>query len=293
MVCVFFVISGILIYRSYERCVSLKAYWEKRIRRIVPIYMLVVFLSAVGGVTLSSLPWKEYFLSLDLYKYLFWNAIFMNFMHPDLPGVLDGVSVNPSLWTIKIEFFCYLLIPFVFELVKKTTKKVMVWVSVSVCVLSACCRFFAEWFKVPAFDMVGKYSLVVACFLVGVCIYLCFERVANLKCKLFLTVVSFFVLLVGGFVSNLLTPAAVGMIVFVFAFNFKFLNGFGRLGDPSYGLYLCHGPIIMFFIGLQVPASPYLFVLEAIVALSFSFLSWHLFEKKFLKRKTQKKQIVN
>ncbi len=293
MVCVFFVISGILIYRSYERCDSLKVYWEKRIRRIVPIYMLVVLLSAVAAVSLSTLPWKEYFLSLDLYKYLFWNAIFMNFMHPDLPGVLDGAAINPSLWTIKVELFCYFLIPLIFGLVKKTTKKAMIWVSVSVCVLSACCRSSAEWFEMPAFDMVGKYSLVVACFMVGVCIYLYFEKIVNLKYRCFLTVVALIVLSVDGFVSNLLTPVSVGMIVFVLAFGFKFLNGFGRVGDPSYGLYLCHGPVIMFFIGLQMPASFSVYVLESVIVLSFSFFSWHLFEKRLLKRKNKKKQIVN
>ena len=43
----FFAVSGFLIARSYERSSSLKSYLKKRIRRIVPAYLLVIFLCAI------------------------------------------------------------------------------------------------------------------------------------------------------------------------------------------------------------------------------------------------------
>ena len=42
----FFIVSGFLIFRSYNRSSSLLSYCNKRVRRIVPAYMTVVLLAA-------------------------------------------------------------------------------------------------------------------------------------------------------------------------------------------------------------------------------------------------------
>ena len=57
----FFVISGLLIYRSYTRSSSLASYLEKRVRRIYPAYFTVIVLAAVALCALSSLPALKYF----------------------------------------------------------------------------------------------------------------------------------------------------------------------------------------------------------------------------------------
>ena len=282
LVCVFFVVSGILVYRSYERSVSLKVYLEKRFRRIVPAYILIVLLCAVGGCIVSTLSYKEYFLSTELYKYILWNGLFMNFIHPNLPGVMDGATINPSLWTIKVELFCYFLIPVFSKVVEKLTNVAMVKMTAIVCALSACCRFSADLLEFTFLDIIGKYLLVVDSFMVGICMYLFFDQIIKLKRKYFWIFVSFFVLAIDGFFSNLLTPMAVGFLVFVFSFSIKGFNGFGKIGDPSYSLYLCHGPIVMLFIWMGFPGNLLTYAVETIIVLSFSLCSWHLFEKKIL-----------
>ncbi len=69
------------------RCKSLKEFFCKRARRILPLYYLAVIGFALACVFYSELPPARYFASADFWKYLFWNAIFLNFMHPMLPGV--------------------------------------------------------------------------------------------------------------------------------------------------------------------------------------------------------------
>jgi peptidoglycan/LPS O-acetylase OafA/YrhL len=113
----FFVVSGFLIFMSYERSSSLASYIGKRVRRIYPAYFTVVMLSALGLVAVSSKSFGEYF-SFAWVKYVFANLAFLNFMQQTLPRVfeLNNLSaVNGALWTLKIEVMFYLIVPaFVF-----------------------------------------------------------------------------------------------------------------------------------------------------------------------------------
>ena len=106
----FFVISGLLIYRSYVRSSSVGSYFEKRVRRIYPAYFTVVVLAALALCPLSSLPVSQYF-GVGFWKYLGANLVFLNFLAPSLPGVFTSNSisaVNGALWTLKIEVAFYL-----------------------------------------------------------------------------------------------------------------------------------------------------------------------------------------
>jgi hypothetical protein len=55
----FFVISGLLIYRSYTRSSSLRSYLEKRVRRIYPAYFAVIVFAVIALWPLSTLPLSQ------------------------------------------------------------------------------------------------------------------------------------------------------------------------------------------------------------------------------------------
>lgn len=122
----FFVISGLLIYRSYTRSSSLASYLEKRVRRIYPAYFTIVVLAALALFPMSSLPPWHYF-GAGFWKYLAANLVFLNFLAPALPGVFAGndiAAVNGALWTLKIEVAFYLSVPIIHYLcVRFGTKK--------------------------------------------------------------------------------------------------------------------------------------------------------------------------
>jgi peptidoglycan/LPS O-acetylase OafA/YrhL len=114
----FFVISGFLMFQSFARSSSIWFFYERRLRRIFPGYLVVIFLSAALGLSLSRLPIHEY-ISTDLLKYLVWNTVFLNFMHPTLPGVFEAQNVNyvnGPLWTLKIEVAFYIIFPLLFKI---------------------------------------------------------------------------------------------------------------------------------------------------------------------------------
>jgi peptidoglycan/LPS O-acetylase OafA/YrhL len=109
----FFVLSGFLIFRSYERSSSLASYARRRAWRIYPMYALVVLACAFGLSAMSPLSAGEYFSSTWL-RYVAANLGFLGFLQPTLPGVFtDNVrpEVNGALWTMKIEVMFYALVP--------------------------------------------------------------------------------------------------------------------------------------------------------------------------------------
>ncbi len=112
-VIVFFCISGYLISASWTRRRKLKPYFTARCLRIFPALAGVVLLSAfLIGPLLSELSWRQYFASDGAVRYL--SNIWLLF-NSALPGVFVQnpypIAVNGSLWTLPVEFFCYLAVP--------------------------------------------------------------------------------------------------------------------------------------------------------------------------------------
>ena len=135
----FFVVSGFLIFMSYERSSSLATYARKRMRRIYPAYFTVVMLCAVGLVGVSSQGAADYF-SLAWGRYVLANLVFLNFLQPGLPGVFTDnaiTAVNGALWTLKIEVMFYFSVPlWVFLLRRLSPLPVLLLVNFSFSVAS-------------------------------------------------------------------------------------------------------------------------------------------------------------
>lgn len=294
-VCSFFVISGFLIIRSYWRSDSLGNYFIKRGKRLLPAYILVVLLSAFGLSFFSNYGIPEYFRSAGLIKYLLANLSFMNFLHPDLPGVFSGNAidaVNGSLWTIKIEVGFYLLIPLIALILQKLkTKKqaglflVALYVfgllyQVTLVYISN--RTQNDLYKVLAHQLPGFLQY----FAVGMFFYINFDLVNKYKNILIIPALGIIALYF--FLGNeILLPIALGIVVLFFAFNFPRLNFAGRHNDYSYGTYIFHFPVIQIIVALGLfERNSYLAMLiTLLLVFILSFLSWHLVEKKALKRR--------
>jgi peptidoglycan/LPS O-acetylase OafA/YrhL len=111
----FFIVSGFLIFMSYERSTSLRSYAEKRIRRIYPAYFAVIVLCAFGLVLATEKSALEYF-SGEWVRYVAANLVFLNTLQPTLPGVFQSnniAAVDGALWTLKIEAMFYVAVPLI------------------------------------------------------------------------------------------------------------------------------------------------------------------------------------
>lgn len=111
-VTIFFFLSGMLVWQSWVNDPDVRRFMVRRSLRIFPALLFVVLVTAlVAGPLLSGLSWGNYFASESTWRYL-GNAIFLR--SQVLPGVFvsnpyPGI-VNGSLWTLPVEFFCYVMV---------------------------------------------------------------------------------------------------------------------------------------------------------------------------------------
>lgn len=277
----FFIVSGFLIARSYERSSSLKSYAKKRFNRIVPAYLLVVFLSAILLSLVSTLSFSEYFSNTQVYKYLFWNSLFLNFKAPWLPGVFGNQAVNGALWTLKIEMCFYIAVPLMFLLFGKNNK----YRTISLIVL-----YFLSLVYLNYFEMTGRAALSrqlpgsLCYFIGGMLLYFHFEKFIKHKHILFIiAIITVWIDLI--FKIKLFSPIMISIIVMYIAYSFSFLNNFGKYGDFTYGIYIFHFPIIRVFatLGLFANYNPYIMSIVCMfTVIGIGIASWHFYEKRFL-----------
>lgn len=109
---IFFVISGYLVSGSLARSASLGDYIKKRLLRIEPGLIASLAVTAlVLGATVTTLPLGEYLTSPQVWLYVAKNALLYPVDYA-LPGVFAAnpfpAVVNGSLWTLRLEFSCYL-----------------------------------------------------------------------------------------------------------------------------------------------------------------------------------------
>jgi peptidoglycan/LPS O-acetylase OafA/YrhL len=301
----FFVISGLLIYRSYTRSSSLGSYLEKRVRRIYTAYFTIVLLAAIALCSLSTLPVSQYF-GAGFWKYLGANLLFLNFLAPSLPGVFTSnimPAVNGALWTLKIEVIFYLFVPIIHYLCYRFgTKKIMA----AIICLSGLWKFgfasLASMGSSPGIFSLDRsrnlYSQLevqfpgqLIYFCAGVLILLYFDKLKlHFRSIAVITVCLF--LLDHWFTRGTLDILWIPGLVFVFGF-WRYLGNFSKYGDFSYGVYIVHFPILQTLIALGVARlNPALFLVVnlSIVGLA-GILMWHLVESRFLKSSSHYKQV--
>ena len=284
----FFVISGFLVAKSYVNTASLKEYFIKRAKRILLAYIVVLMFSVLALAYFSRLSFSDYFTDISVYQYLGWNSIFLNFMHPCLPGLFENnlmCAVNGALWTLKVEEGFYIVLPFIFYAIKKSRKTFLILASLYV--LSILYWFVMDfYFNKPL--LAKQLPGYMAYFVTGIFLFLNFELVLQNKNKLLLiSILLLIILRFSHFQIDFFYPAAFGSLVIIAAYNLPFLNNFGKYGDFTYGLYIYHFPIIQLFkqYDLFEKHNPILMAFLAVsITFFFAVFSWFVVEKRFLER---------
>lgn len=109
----FFSMSGYLIYKSALRTPSAADYMAARCLRILPGLWTMLIITTLALSSITALSLVDYLGTSETWEYIFGNAI-MYMPRYELPGVflgnpLAGV-INGSLWTLRFEFTCYILV---------------------------------------------------------------------------------------------------------------------------------------------------------------------------------------
>jgi peptidoglycan/LPS O-acetylase OafA/YrhL len=284
----FFIVSGFLIFMSFERSSSFSSYLKKRVLRIYPAYFTVVMLCAVGLVAVSN-NISDYF-SLIWVKYVVVNLSFLNFLQPTLSGVFESnkfPTVNGALWTLKIEALFYLTVPLLALLFRRFSHFPML-------VLVYCLSIgYAQLLTVVAertgsgvyVELARQLPAQLCYFMAGAfCYYFLplFERRVG-----YFLAFAVPILVINRLVYPLplFEPFALASVVIFFGL-FLYVGNFGKYGDFSYGFYILHFPTIQLILHFGwFQQSPWYFLITVIFITSVGAVAmWHLVEKRFLRR---------
>lgn len=128
----FFFISGLVVTNSYLHKKSHIYFIISRAFRVVPLLFVVYFFTAfIAGPILTSFGLKAYFSNSQVYSYFFDNLVFNT--KYSLPGVFennaDRGSVNGSIWSLRYEMACYIIVLIVFLFLGKKNK---LWLNIPI-----------------------------------------------------------------------------------------------------------------------------------------------------------------
>jgi len=286
----FFIVSGFLVYMSLDKAKSLSDYFQKRIRRIFPAYVVVVVACAILLSLLSTYSWQDYF-GKDWLEYVVSNLLLMNFLHPELPGVFFDhrmAAVNGALWTIKIEFMFYVMLPFIIWLMRCFgALKIMLLLYVLAVVYSMLLQYLGKdqhLYLVLEHQLPGQLAFFVS----GMLCYHYFDRFRQYANALVIVAIPVLLLTYHYHGFYPFYPISLAITVIYFAMIFVYLGNWGKFGDFSYGIYIWHFPLIQTLISLGVfDVSAWLGVgLTFLCLFAFAYLSWHWIERPFLQRRS-------
>jgi peptidoglycan/LPS O-acetylase OafA/YrhL len=293
-VCGFFIISGFLIIRSCWSSNSLKNYFIKRCKRLLPAYFLVIIICTFFLSLLSNLSMAEYFKSPQTLKYFFANIVFMNFLQSSLPGVFienNGLAVNGALWTIKLEIGFYIIAPIIAHILNKlkTRKRINVFL-ILLYILGyvynfVCLNLYKRTGNKFVEELAHQLPGFIQYFAVGIFCVINYEFVH--KYDKYLIIPGITILVVYYILGNeYFLPIGLGIIIMLISFNFSKINNIGKIGDYSYGVYIFHYPIIQIFISFGYFTINKNIALLTVIGTVFSvsYISWHFLEKRILKR---------
>ena len=290
-VMVFFTISGYLITGSFLAASSLRQFLINRVLRIFPGLAGVTLFCISLGACVTSLPTSTYLLNPDTWKFLQNTSIYLPV--PTLPGVFTtnpiAGAINGSLWTLRIEFSMYLLVP-VLAFFKLLTPQRILWV------LAAFWITFLHALNVKEppliFHMesqaILKYGIS---FMIGATLYMWRERF-----PLRADVAWLILALLAGSIKTPFVGYATILLIPYPTLYFGLRPSRWRFPDISYGVYIFAFPLqqtYMHFSGhsRSVFLLP-LTVLPCVILLAL--LSWYAIEKPALKLKRHsRRQIID
>lgn len=277
----FFFISGLLITASWLRSKSVPDYFMKRVLRIYPGFIVAMGFSAIAiwaccpefRAAVHPVDWGLLFLR---------NLLLLDNSCLSHPGIFAGnpfpTQANTSLWTIPVEFLCYLSVLIVGLFGFFMRRRL---------VLGGALVGYALFIFIRFHDGNQLFQCWIS-FLTGAAVWVWQDKIPlsnRMACGCVV------VLLATSQWSpwfSVVFPIAGGYCVLWLAYMPKLpLANWAEKTDLSYGVYLYAFPVQQMLaksVALRHPLG--IFILAAPITLILAWLSWNLIEKRFLAMKS-------
>jgi peptidoglycan/LPS O-acetylase OafA/YrhL len=289
-VAIFFVMSGFLITESWKRDPRPGAFFKKRLLRIVPALFAAILFVAFGlGLLDSALGPSRYLSEPATWDYLWSLSIFR--MRYFLPGVFESNpfprAVNGSLWTIPFEAGCYVAVGVLGWLGLFPRRLLVLLVLVGL--------ILVDWRPAGGLGMplsgawTRSFARYASYFFAGALLYLMPRRVIRSPAVGLVAVLVLLCFLRTSLAQPIGRLSIPILVLFAAWVPAPVLQGFGRFGDFSYGMYLYAFPIQQWLVE-AVPAARLpggLFALSFPATLAVAGVSWHFLEAPALRLKAR------
>jgi peptidoglycan/LPS O-acetylase OafA/YrhL len=285
-VSIFFVISGFLVTMSFDRLRDTPSFLANRCLRILPALAVATVLTAfVLGPLVTALPAGAYLAKAQTWLYPVRNVLLYPVTYA-LPGVFQHNpypgAVNGSLWTLRLEFSFYLLIPAAARLRLLTPKGLALGAAAALAVYLAAVVAGA---RAPAVVLIAARNLYL--FAAGAALFAWRDRawvasppVAGLAALVFLAALPMKAL------TALVAPVVLPLVVVGLALRpAPIVKSAARFGDLSYGVYIYAFPVQQAWMAVVGPERldvPAFTALTLAVVLPLAALSWWLVERPAL-----------
>lgn len=276
----FFVISGFLITMSWFNNPSIYAYSIKRLFRIFPGLLGVTIFVVIIMAPLISHNLVEYYNNL-LFKNIIKDLLNMTISPDTVQNIFSSLyskAINGSLWTLRYEVCCYILI-LILGFTKLLNKLIVI-------------LLFVAFFSIYILQTYGYLDLtrgaipvprLFSYFLLGTLLYFFKDDIIFSKKYIILSCVLLIIFIKLG-ILNAYIIFGLSYLLFAFIYSSTIkLHNFGKYGDLSYGIYIYAFPLqqLTLYLFRDISFIMYMAVSFA-MTISMSFLSWHLIEKTSL-----------
>ena len=316
----FFVLSGFLITflllkeKEQNNSIAIKKFYLRRALRIWPLYYLIFILGffVLPYLDFFAVPGQDNFFQQNFWGNLTLYAFFM----PNLAFAIYTTAV-PNIgqsWSIGVEEQFYLLWPLLIRKSKNVIKSIL-WITGTIIALKGIILLSSPFVKLDALIVLKKFlamSKLECLALGGLGAYVLFNNkekilrivyrpISQITSVVILPILIYFTPTAFEDILHLLFSISFLVIILNVASNeksiLKFENRiFQYLGRISYGFYMFHVMCIVFtihfldkYIGLDndisKPQHILLYGLSFLLTVAVSSLSYHIFEKAFIRLK--------
>jgi len=280
-VSVFFILSGFLITASWNGKRNIREFLIARTRRIFPGLAVMLVVTTIFGAFVTSSASVDYWYSALEY---FIKNLTIYKGKESIVGVFEfnpyGSVINGSLWTLRHEFSCYLLIAFFGAI--GYLRPFQTWVLWLICI-------FLVIYQPLHINFFKEFAPLGVWFISGALAYF-YKDVAIKLPGLLVGFITIICLFVSGFGLMAASPVVAYLLIRLCYIPGVFSN-FGKYGDFSYGIYIYAFPVQQFVVYLVTKSilSPMdwwvVFGVSFPITFCFAVASWYLVEKRFLKRR--------